>query len=264
MAYNDISLEMQDGVAILTINRPKVLNAIDPATMREFSQALCQVAQEEAAKVMVLTGAGDRAFCSGADINWLKKEFIHKSPDEKRKEIMEIHDAVLALTNLEKPVIAAVNGAAVGGGCNIALACDIRIASDRATISEIFAHIAAIPDCGGSYFLPRLVGTAKALELIFTADIIDAQEALRLGLFNKVVPHDQLMSATMDFAKRLAKGPAKTLGFAKKALYKGLNSDLATALEYEATVQGMVMETQDFKEGITAFLEKRKAVFKGK
>ena len=171
---------------------------------------------------------------------------------------------VLAFRQCEKPVIAAVNGVAAGGGCDIALACDIRFASDRARFGEVFARIGLFPGTGGTYLLPRTVGVAKALELIWTGDLIDAVEAERIGLVTRVVAHENLLSETRAFAQRLAEGPPLALSLAKAAVYRGLDLDLSAAFDYAATAEAITLTSQDHREGVAALREKRKPTFQGR
>ena len=250
MDFENIIVTKEDNVAKITINRPDVLNALDKKTLGELSEAIGAVGEDDETRAVVITGAG-RGFCSGAD-------FKSGSAD-----VPKFHEIIKRLTKLEKPVIASLNGAATGAGCDIALACDIRIASEEAKFSEIFVKRALSPDAG-HYFLPRLVGVGKAKELIFTGDIIDAKEAERIGLVNKVVPPEDLEGATKEMATRLAMGPTKAIGMAKIAINKALENDLDSSLEYALGATNTLMRTKDFREGIAAFLQKRKPKFRGK
>ena len=213
-------------------------------------------------RVVVLTGAG-KAFCAGGDMKRMETG-TGLTPPEQRDEIRTNHRIVKTIHEMEKPVIASVNGVAVGAGCDLVLACDMRIASEKARFGEVFANVGLVPDAGGTYFLPRLIGSAKAMELILTGRIIDAREADRIGLVNRVVPHDDLKKETMAFAEKLAQGPPLAMGMAKTAIYRGMQMDLASELEYEAYAQSILMETEDYQEGVKAFSEKRLPNYKGK
>lgn len=250
MNFENIIVTKDDNVATITINRPEVLNALDKKTLCELSDAIKEVEVDDDVRALIITGSG-RGFCSGAD-------FKSGSAD-----VPKFHEIIKGLTRLQKPVIASLNGAATGAGCDIALACDIRIASEKAKFSEIFIKRALAPDAG-HYFLPRLVGVGKAKELIFTGDIIDSKEAEKIGLVNKVVPSEDLESATKEMATRLAMGPTKAIGLAKVAINKALEDDLDSSLDYALSATNTLLRTRDFREGITAFLQKRKPRFEGK
>jgi len=260
MSYETIILERKDGVGTLTLNRPEKLNALNRKMTEELNSAIVEVAKDTGVRVLVVTGAG-RGFCSGADIGDMAQA---TAPVENRYWTQMAHKVILGLTDLEKPVIAKVNGVAVGIGCSLALSADIIVASENAKFSLIFSRIGLIPDGGSLFHLPRLVGPAKAKELIFTAKMVDAKEAERIGLINRAVPADELDKEVDMLAKQLAEGPTAAFGMAKKIINKGLNTDLSSVLEYEAFGQAIAGTTQDAQEGIMAFLEKRKPEFKGK
>lgn len=252
--------EVAAGVATITLNRPDALNAVDSALSQGLLDALAQAEADPQVRAIVLTGAG-RGFCTGLDL----KEMGDVRQASGRAILERLfHPALLKLRSLPKPVIAAVNGLAMGGGANLAFGCDIRIASDQARFGQVFVGIGAIPDCGGHYWLPRLVGPAKAAELMWTGEQTKAEEALRLGLVNRVVPADQLMEETLALARRLAQGPTFAIGRSKQILSRALDSDLPTVLELEAEGQEAASKSEDFVEGISAFLEKRKPAFRGK
>lgn len=202
----------------------------------------------------MITGAG-RGFCSGVDLGPSASVVAG---------LTEIHDVIKGITNMEKPVIALINGVAVGGGLDLAMACDIRIASEKAKLSEIFVKRGLLPDMGGAYFLPRLVGLGKAKELIFTGEIIDAKEAKRIGLVNKVVPHEELNSTGMELARKLAKGPTLAIGKAKIAINTEMELNLDSALKDAIEAGAFIFGTEDALEGIMAFVEKREPKFKCK
>jgi 2-(1,2-epoxy-1,2-dihydrophenyl)acetyl-CoA isomerase len=247
------------GVLTLTLNRPDVLNAVNVQLAADLGEVLRIAERSEEVRCIIVTGAG-RGFCSGQD---LRDRAAADAPfgESLRRRYNPI---IMRIRTIEKPVIAAVNGVAAGAGCNLALAADLRIASDKASFIEIFSRIGLIPDSGGTFFLPRLVGLTKALELAWTADPVDAAEALRLGLVNRVVPHDELMSASLELARRLAEGPTRAYGLTKRGFNVALASSLDAALEYEAHLQTIAGRTADHREGVTAFLEKRKPRFEGR
>ncbi len=261
MTYTTIIYELADGVATLTFNRPEVRNAFNEVMAEETLSALKQAERDEAARCLVITGAG-AGFCAGQDLAVLRDR------DEAisfREHLLKTYNPiVLKLRTIEKPVIAAVNGAAAGAGWGIALACDIRYAADTAKFRFAFTGIGLAPDSGTSFFLSRTLGLGKALELAYTNDVLDATTALSLGLVNKIMPADQLMAATMDLACRLAQAPTRGLGLTKRAMNHALNVDLAAALDYEAYLQDIAGRTVDHREGVQAFLDKRAPKFIGR
>jgi 2-(1,2-epoxy-1,2-dihydrophenyl)acetyl-CoA isomerase len=268
VTYETLLYEVDQGVATITLNRPAVLNAINSQMIEEL-QAVMNVIQDNAAvRAVMLTGAG-RGFCSGAD---LKARQLAKpgeaAPDGDdlgaQRLRRTLNPLILAIRTIEKPFLAAVNGVAAGAGCNLALACDIVLASDTARFGNVFTRIGLIPDCGGHFFLPRLIGFHKAAELMFTGDIINAHEAERIGLINRVVPHTELAQQTRELAERLARGPTRVIGLCKRTLNLGINADLASVLDAEAEGQAVARQTEDHWEGVQAFLEKRPARFLGK
>lgn len=260
MTFKNLIVKKEEEIATIILNRPKALNAINLEVAEELEAAIKNLENDGNIKVVVLTGAG-RAFCSGGD---LKAIPTGKEARVGRDFLKKMHKWVISLKNLNKPVIAAVNGLAVGAGCNLALLADVIIASEKAKFSESFVKVGAIPDLGGMYLLPRYVGLAKAKELIFTGDVIDAREAEKIGLINKVVPHEKLEDAVKDLAQKLAKAPPMVLAMAKAIIHRGLNADFDTVLELEACAQGICFESKDHREGVRAFLEKRKPRFEGK
>jgi enoyl-CoA hydratase/carnithine racemase len=260
MNYETIILERKDSVATLTLNRPERLNALNMKMAEDLGSAVAEIVKDRDVRTLIITGAG-RGFCSGADIGDMAQA---AAPVETRYWTQMAHNIILALTNLEKPVIAKVNGVAVGIGCSLALSADIIIASENARFSLIFSRIGLIPDGGSLFHLPRLVGPAKAKELIFTAKMVDAEEAERIGLINKAVPANKLDNEVNKLSKQLAEGPTVAFGMAKKIINKGLSMDLSSVLECEAFGQTIAGTTEDAREGVIAFLEKRKAEFKGR
>ena len=260
MEYQDIIVRQDDGVAVVTLNRPDVLNALRPEMRDEIGDAFEGFQKDETVRAVVLTGAG-RGFCAGGDLRLMNQ---NRTPEFRDMILGQVRRAVTAITELEKPVIAMVNGPAGGGGCNLALACDIIIASEKAFFSEAFIKIGLVPDWAGAYFLTRMVGIHRAKEMAFTGDRVDAKEAERIGLINRVVPHEELEATAMALAKRLANSPTKAIGYIKKMMAKACLMNVDSVLEYEAFVQGRLLNTHDHEEGVKAFLEKRSPVFKGK
>jgi 2-(1,2-epoxy-1,2-dihydrophenyl)acetyl-CoA isomerase len=257
--YETILTTQVEGVLTITLNRPEVLNAFNSVMGRELLDALKKAERDPSARCLVLTGAG-RAFSSGEDLKARQAEGTVGFGATLRDRYNPI---ILKMRNIEKPVIGSINGVAAGAGCSIALACDIRIASDKASFIEAFVRIGLVPDSGSAYFLPRLVGLGKALEIAFTGDAIGGEDAVRIGLINKLVPAEELESATRDFARRLAKGPTRAIGLAKRTFNKALSMDLEEALEYEVFAQETAGGTADYQEGVAAFLEKRAPNYTG-
>ncbi len=260
MAYENIILEKEDYLAILSINRPRALNALNKDTLSEIRDAIEDIAADNTIKVVIVTGAGDKAFVAGADIAYMQplsavegREFSDYG--EKTMRMIEL---------LEKPVIAAIKGFALGGGCELAMACDIRLAADNAVFGQPEVGLGVIPGFGGTQRLPRLVGEGRAKELTFLANNINADEAYRIGLVNHVYPADELMAAAKKMAAKIASKGNLAVGFAKFAIGKGLQADLDTAMSIESDMFGMCSSTFDQKEGMGAFLEKRKPLFQGK
>jgi len=263
MKWEFVLLEKDERVATLTLNRPDRLNAFGGNMRQEILEALEDACQDKDIRVIVITGAG-KAFCAGGDVNEFVAGTSQIMPKDATTERPTMSKIVLLINTVEKPVIASVNGAAAGGGCNLALACDIRIASERARFSEAFAKRGVHPDWGGIYFLPRLVGYAKAAELIFTGDVIDANEALRIGMVNRVVPHEELNIATKELARKIVKNAPLPISLAKRGLQNFYKMDLAQALDYEAYAIGICVNTEDREEGFKSFLEKREPNFLGR
>lgn len=253
-------LEIQDGIATITLNRPEVYNAFNDPQSYELQDALKKVEKDETVRVVVLTGAG-KAFSSGQD---LKAAMEGGKRDLSESLRLRYNPIIRAIRQLPKPVICRLNGVAAGAGCSIALACDMIIASEEASMIEIFINIALVLDSGSSYFLPRTVGYHRAFELATKATKISAAEALQLGLVNKVVPATELDAAVAEEAAYYAAAPTKAIGMMKKLLNKGMTEDLDKVLDYEAYCQQIAGNSADNEEGIKAFLEKRKPVFKGK
>jgi 2-(1,2-epoxy-1,2-dihydrophenyl)acetyl-CoA isomerase len=261
-AYENVLVEVADGVGTLTLNRPDKLNAFAGTMRQEIAAAVRELAADDRVRVIVITGAG-RAFCAGADIGYMKDLTASGDVAAFRGLVEAGREVVTAIRATPKPVIASVNGPAAGGGANLALACDLRIASDKAAMGQTFSRIGLHPDWGGTFFLPRLVGAAKALELIFSADIVPADEALRLGLFSRVVPHDQLAAVTREVALGLAAKPPRALALAKKAIHASDRHTLDDQLDMELAHQLACFQSEDAREGLTAFLDKRPPRFRG-
>jgi len=258
--FQNIILTKEDYLAILTINRPKALNALNGDTLFEIEAAIKDVKGDPNIKVMIVTGSGDKSFVAGADITFM----LPLSPAEGRY-FSDVGEKVFRQFELmEKPVIAAVNGFALGGGCELAMACDIRLAAENALFGQPEVGLGIIPGFGGTQRLPRLIGEGRAKELTYTADTINAQEAYRIGLANHVYPQDQLMDEAKKMAKKIAsKGPL-AVGYSKFAIGKGMQVDIDTAMSIESDMFGMSCASEDKFEGMTAFVEKRKPAFKGK
>ena len=262
-AYRYVALEVADGVGTLTLNRADRMNAFDGDMRRELVAAAQELATHPAVRAMVVTGAG-KAFCAGADLKYMGPALNEKRYDDAMGLVQSGSELVRLLRETPKPVLASINGPAAGGGANLALACDLRIASDRAAIGQVFHKIGLHPDMGGTWFLPRLVGESRALELIWSAEMIGAARCLELGLVNRVVPHEELAAATADWARRLAALPPMAAGMAKEAVYTGWQLTLPAALMLESANQHQCFESQDAVEGIAAFTDKRVPTFRGR
>jgi enoyl-CoA hydratase len=259
MDYTNLLVDIAEGLATVTVNRPKALNALNRDTLQDLQQAFDALEQDTAVKVIILTGAGEKAFVAGADIAKMQE----MNDLEARSFILLGKQVMTTIENSGKPVIAAVNGFALGGGCELAMACDIRLAAENARFGLPEVNLGVIPGFAGTQRLARLVGKGRAKELVFTGDMIDAQEALRLGLVNKVVAPEQLLETTLKMARKIAgKGPI-AVRLSKDAINRGLEMDLDRASAYEAELFARSFASADRKEGIQAFLEKRSADFKG-
>jgi len=261
MGSQTVLVERVDRVATVTLNRPEARNALNLEMREELEGTLAGLAAEPDVRVLVLTGAGEH-FCAGGDVKFMQASRMTASEGQRRVEAM--NRAVLALAHFRTPTIAMVDGFAVGAGCNLALACDLVIASARARFGEVFARIGLIPDGGGIYLLPRRVGLARAKELCYTAEVIEAAEAERIGLVNRVVTVEELRAHTLALAGRIAAGPPRVLAMTKSLLNRSLALDLETTLAWEALTQGAMIESEDHREGLAAFFEKRAPRFQGR
>jgi enoyl-CoA hydratase/carnithine racemase len=260
MTYENILLEKKNAIAYVTINRPKVLNALNMATMEELGTAFLDIRSDASIRVAILTGAGEKAFVAGADIGELAKQDAVSG-----KEYAHRGQAVLDLIeNLGKPVIACINGLALGGGCELALACTMRLASDNAKLGQPEVKLGIIPGYGGTQRLPRLVGKGLAMQMVLSGEMISAQEAHRMGLVNEVTPAAELIPRAESLAAKIIANAPLAVQYAIEAVNKGIEMTLAEGLFLEATLFGVCCATEDKKEGTTAFLEKRPAGFKGK
>jgi len=258
-----ILIDDNNGVRTITLNRPDVLNAFDHEMLETLAKSVRDAAKDKAVRCLVLTGAG-RAFCSGQDLAEVADKYKGDEPIELGAYLRKIYNPMIVkLRSMEKPVIGAINGVAAGAGCSLALACDLRIVGESASFIEAFIHVGLVPDCGSTFMLPRLVGLGRALELACTGRKVKSDEALRIGLVNRVVPDDELTTAAGELAARLAALPAKGLGLTKRLMNMAWTAHLETQLDFEAQCQTTAGQTHDHREGVVAFLEKRKPKFVG-
>lgn len=258
MAYENLLLEIEDQIALLTVNRPKALNSINLATMNEMSQALAALQDDPQVKVIILTGAGEKAFVAGGDIAAMQP----LGPLEARKVALKAQQLFNNIEDCSKVVIGAINGYALGGGCELAMACDIRIASDNAMFGQPEIKLGIIPGWAGTQRLPRLIGKGKAKELMFTGEMVSAEEAVRLGLANQVVPQSELLDAARKMARKIAAKSQAAIRLIKEAVDNGMEMESRKAFIYEAELFGLCFATEDQKEGMGAFLEKRQPEWK--
>lgn len=261
--YDTIQVNIVDHVMTLTVNRPDVLNAFNDVFSNEMSDALKSAERDNDVRVLILTGAG-RAFSSGQDLEDLKKKYVPGHVPELGEDLRRRYDPIIKrIRNMEKPVIAAVNGVAAGAGCSLALACDLRIASEHASFIEVFVNVGLVPDSASTWTLPRLVGMGRAMEMCLTGRKVKADEALQIGLVNSVVAADELEAAAMKIATHLASLPGRALALTKRLLNESLDRPLDAQLEAEAFAQDTAGRTRDHFEGVTAFIEKRTPQFIG-
>lgn len=260
MDYQNLLFANEDGIGIITLNRPKALNALNGATMLELNDLADKISKDESVKVVIITGSGEKAFVAGADITEMQPMTAIEG-----RNWGKLGQATFAkIENLPQPVIAAVNGFALGGGCELSMSCDIRIASERAKFGQPEVSLGITPGFAGTQRLARLVGRGVAKELLFTGDIIDAAEAYRIGLANKVVAPDQLLASAKELAKKIMSRAPVAVQMCKAAVNEGLDMDQDSGIAYEAEVFGLCFATADQKEGMSAFVEKRKANFTGR
>ncbi len=262
--FETLTAENADGVCTITMNRPEVFNALNDRMTFELQDALKSAERDDAVRAVILTGAG-KAFCSGQDLGDLKEKYVPGHVPHLGDDLRKRYNPIArGLREMEKPAIAAVNGVAAGAGLSFALACDIRIAAETASFIEVFINVGLIPDSASTFTLPRLVGMSKAMELCFTGDKVTAQEALRIGLVNRVVPPGELLEEARKLAGKLAALPARGIALTKRLINQSFENDLAAQLEAEAFAQETAGLTQDHLEGVVAFIEKRKPSFKGR
>ncbi|WP_346656204.1 enoyl-CoA hydratase/isomerase family protein [Paraburkholderia phenoliruptrix] len=260
----DLEISRMGRVVVATLNRPEKKNALSEDMLNLLRNELKRANDDDDVGCFVLTGAGD-AFCSGGDLGRRAAEGSDPTPLERKHRLQRVtHKVALAVEEFEKPLIAAVNGAAVGAGMDLSLMCDIRFAARSARFAEAYIRVGLIPGNGGCYFLPRLVGPAKALELMWTGDFIDADEAHRLGIVNRITPDENLQDETLAFATRLAEGPPVQTRDIKRLMYQSMRTDLRTSLETTSALMAVVQSTTDYREAITAYKEKRRGAFKGR
>jgi 2-(1,2-epoxy-1,2-dihydrophenyl)acetyl-CoA isomerase len=261
MGYQTLIVDREGAIATITLNRPESRNALDITMRQELLVALEEIERDGTARVLVLTGAGGH-FCAGGDVKSMRDSTYTAAQARERVEML--NRFIVRFVAFPLPTLAMVEGFAVGAGCNLALCCDLVVASDTARFGEVFAKIGLVPDGGGTYLLSRVVGLARAKELIFTADIIDAAQAQRLGMVNRVVPASELRAATHALAEKIAAGPPLALRMAKDLVNRAASSDLATALTLEAFAQSVAIVSDDHREGVAAFFDKRAPVFRGR
>ena len=263
MEYEDIIYTQEGGIATMTLNRPDKMNALSAGMRDSMYRVVENISRDKSVRVLIITGAG-RAFCSGADVQSLagnaNRPTTQERPNETGTERYSVH---VLMQKCEKPIIAAINGIAAGAGLDLAMACDIRIASDKARFAELYIRRGLFPVEGGVHLLPRLVGVDRACELIWTGDMIDAREAERMGLVTRVVPDNELVIATRELAEKLVKAAPLAIQKAKRAIYAGLNMNFEESMKYIQPLMREIMQSKDHKEGTQAFLEKREPVFRG-
>lgn len=261
---NILLTEKSNGVGIITLNRPDKLNAFNDELTFSLQDALKEMEKDAAVRAIVITGAG-RGFCSGQDLQSRSiSQEMGQRPSLGDSIRRRYNPIIIKLRRMEKPIIAAVNGVAAGAGASLAFACDMRIAADNTTFIQSFTKVGLVPDSGSTFLLPRLIGATKAFELMLSAAKLDAQEALRLGLVNKVVPADSLLAEAKTLAETIAAGPSKAFGLTKRALNRAIFADLEELLDYEANLQEIAGRSDDFAEGVKAFVEKRTPAYTGK
>ena len=259
----DVIFKREGQVEVITLNRPDIMNCFNNNMLYALARRFEELHQDDGCRAVVITGEG-RGFCTGADLTGGGARADAATPVGMRLSTHVYSAVIRAMVTMEKPVIGAINGDAAGAGCNFALACDLLIASEKARFIQVFVRRGLVADMSGTFFLPRLIGLSKAKELMFSGEAVDAQRALELGLVTKVVPAEKLMDEAMEMAGKLAQGPTRAIGMIKRMLNRSFESDLETALEMEASLQGIAVSTPDVVEGITSFLQKRPPKFTGK
>ncbi len=259
MLYKNLIFETDGGVGIIRVNRPEVRNALNWETWMELEEVLKRLHAEPTLRVGLITGVGDEAFIAGADLHMLKE----RKPQDAIQASKKANEILLFMESMEEPILAAINGWALGGGCEIALACDIRIASEKARIGQTEVRVGIMPGYGGNVRLMRLIGMGRAKEMIYTGKTLSAEEAERIGLVNRVVRHEKLMEETLMLAKELTHGPA-AIHVAKRSMFHASQHSLIEALVKDSELYGEIYKTEDFREGVAAFLEKRKPIFKNR
>ncbi len=263
MLFETILLEKNEGIGVLTLNRPERQNAFNEKMWTEMVQALHEVNKDDEIRVLVIKGAG-KAFCAGADVGGMaSKEKKSRGAEAIRRGFANVQKMILGIQQMEKPTIAMINGAAVGGGFDLACACDIRTGSENSRFMVAFTRIGLFPGWGGTWLIPRIIGIPKAAEMLFTGNFMDAEEAKSLNLLNKLVPAQNLESETMSLARQIANGPPIAIRLAKLQLYQGLEIDLDIALKLAAAFETITLSSQDHKEGVAAFREKRHPQYRG-
>lgn len=264
MSFETIILKKDEHVTTITMNRPDKMNALNRTMLFELIAAIDDVNSDKDVRVVILTGAG-KVFCSGADVSdGGKSSGLAGTPVQTHRNLRESYQGVsLGLQRLEKPTVAMINGAAVGAGCDFAFACDLRVGSEKAKFRNSFVKVGLIPGGGGTWLYTRLLGLGRGLEFMFTGDFLEAEEALRIGVLNKLVPVDQLESATMELARKIAANPPIAVRLSKMLAYRALEMDLESALELSAACQSIALSSDDHREGVNAFMEKREPRFKG-
>ncbi len=265
MDFETVILKKEGHIATITMNRPEMMNALNTQMLQEMVAAIDEIACNDDVRVVVLTGAG-RVFCSGADISeGGKASGLSGTPVEMHHNLRNSYQKVaLRLQRLDKPTIAMVNGAAVGAGCDFAFACDMRVGSEKARFRNGFVRVGLIPGGGGTWLYTRLMGLGRGLEFLFTGDFLEAEEAEHIGVLNKIVPAEDLERETMELAQKIANNPPLAVQMSKMMAYKALDSDLEAALEQAAACQALALSSEDHREGVNAFIEKREAQFKGR
>lgn len=264
-SVQDITWTLSDGIGTITLNRPQVRNAFTFPMLREWERMLREARGDDTVKVVVLTGAGDKAFCSGVDLGSISNANPDLTPLERKSQLHdEVHRVARAVADLDKPIIAAINGVAVGAGLDMALMCDLRIMSTSARVAEGYVKVGLTPGDGGAYYLPRIVGTAKALELLLTGDFVGAAEAHRIGLVNRIAEPAEFAEATEQFARSIAQHAPVTVRMIKRLTYQSADADLRTALELASSHFAVASATEDAAEALAAMKDKRQPQYRGR